>query len=186
MKRILGVLIVLTGVGCAQVRGNESSKAPEPDKELPRSQTVLLCHLESVSWDPATDELSWVISARDVTAPENQPPLRQKYTIHVDTAVMSVNGEGRHFDADEAKRVGTLMDLISTYTVESTAWWAKGLGEKITGGEDAPSPSKAPAKHGDDKPTPAPSPALKGQAVRVSFPLPETSQSAQSPQRPRN
>ena len=186
MKSALFVLIFLTGVGCAQVSGNESSKATEPDKELPRSQTVLLCHLESVSWDPGTDELSWVISARDVSAPESQPPLRQKYTIHVDTAVMSVNGEGRHFDADEAKRVGTLMDLISTYTVESTAWWAKGLGEKITGGEDAPSPSKAPAKHGDDKPTPPATPSLKGQAVRVSLPLPDANQLAQSPQRAHN
>jgi len=178
MKSFLGVMIFLAGIGSAQVNGNDDSKVPDPGKEQQRSGTVLLCRLESVSWNPGTEELSWVISARDVSASEDQPTARQKYTIHVDTAIMSFNGEGRRFDSEEAQRVGELMNLISTYTVESTAWWAKGLGEKVNRTEDPPSQNKGPDKPGENKPKPTPS--LKAPAIPVSVPIPEARRWAQS------
>jgi hypothetical protein len=96
----------------------------------------------------------------------------------VDTAIMSFNGEGRRFDSEEAQRVGELMNLISTYTVESTAWWAKGMGEKVDRSEDPPTQNKAPDKPSEAKPKAAP--ALKAPAIPVSVPMPEAKRWAQS------
>jgi hypothetical protein len=172
MKCLLN-LVLFAGVGCcAQVSENGPSIAAGPNKVQPQTGTVLLCKLESVTWNPQTEELSWVISMRDIGAGTDQPAARKNYTIHLDTAVMSSNGEGRRFDADEAQQVSRLMEVISAYTVESTVWWSKGLGEKINGNEGIPAPDKEPDKPKTDQPKPVPVP--RGPTVRVAAPLAET------------
>jgi hypothetical protein len=155
MKSFLVVLIVSAGIGCAQSSSDGHIKPADLGKNPPQSgNKVLVCKLESVTWNPETEELSWVISTHDVAAAQDQPDAAEKYTIHIDTAVMNFNGEGRHFDPDEAKRVGALMDLISTYTVESTVWWAKGMGEKLNPNDTTPPQKKGSEKGTDDKSKP--------------------------------
>ena len=154
MKCFLVILIASVGIGCAQSR--EKENPAEPDKTHAEEGAVVLCRLESITWNPQTQELSWVISIRDLASDKSQPAVQQKYTIHMDAAVMSFEGEDRHFDPDEARRVGKLMDFISTYTVESTLWWSNGQGEQPNG-KDGTKPG--PKDKGTDKPKPAPPPA---------------------------
>jgi hypothetical protein len=129
-----------------------------------------LCKLESVTWNPGTEELSWVISTRDLDGGPEQPVVQERYTIHVDTAIMDFKGEGRRFDANEARQVGAIMNVISKYTVESTVWWANGEGEKLD--KDHAAPPRNPDKkepnrnkeERDREETPKPTP-------RVGVPL---------------
>jgi hypothetical protein len=160
MRCFLVVLIASAGIGCAQSSGNGRSEA-EPDKTTPQDKNVVLCRLETVTWNPQTEELSWVISMHDVTAGAEQAVVQEKYTIHIDTAVMNAKGEGRRFDPGEARQVGALMDMITAYTVESTVWWSKGLGEKLDGSEGAPTEYKERNKDKDDKPRPKPEPVVR-------------------------
>jgi hypothetical protein len=152
--------VLLAGVGCAQVGGNADSAAGKPGTSQPPAGTVLLCRLESVTWNPETEELSWVVSMRDVTSGLDQPEKRASYMIHVDTGVMSSNGEGRKFDPDEAHQVGQLMEMVNAYAVESTVWWAKGLGQKVNPKEKPP--SQQPDKPKGDQTKPSDAPPLRG------------------------
>ncbi len=99
--------------------------------------------LESVNWDPVKKELTWIVS-NGKKAHDGKYLTGQKvtYRIDMDDATMSFNGETRRFSRQEASSVTSLMSLISTYAVESTIWWEKGMGEKVSGGEkvrfDAP------------------------------------------------
>jgi hypothetical protein len=129
MKCFLITLIVSAGIGCAQTSANGAS-AVTPDNNTPSEKKVVLCRLESLTWNPQTEELTWVVSLRDADASDDQAAVQQKFSIHVDTAVMNFNGEERHFDPAEAKQVSALMDLISAYTVESTVWWSNGPDDK--------------------------------------------------------
>jgi hypothetical protein len=54
---------------------------------------------------------------------------------------MEFGGEARSFDSTEAHHVRNLMDLISTYAVESTVWWDHPDGPE-SDGQPAPAPKK--------------------------------------------
>src|SRR5262245_16284428 len=118
MRCFLVVLMTTVGIGCAQTNGKDPTKREEPQI----GDAVVLCKLELVTWNPETEELSWVISMRDFSVGAAQTATQTKYTIHLDTAVMDANGEGRRFDTSEAQKVSALMDVIGAYTVESTVW----------------------------------------------------------------
>ena len=92
--------------------------------------------LESVNWDPVKKELTWVVSnGSQPSGGKYQAGQKTTYYINMDEATMTFNGETRRFSRQEATSVNSLMSLISTYAVESTIWWEKGMGEKVTGGE---------------------------------------------------
>lgn len=92
--------------------------------------------LESVNWDPVKKELTWVVSnGSQAGGGKYQAGQKTTYYINMDEATMTFNGETRRFSRQEASSVSSLMSLISTYAVESTIWWEKGMGEKVTGGE---------------------------------------------------
>jgi hypothetical protein len=161
MKRLLLVAFVFAGIGCAQ-SSNGSSGHPEAAKpgDTPRQDGLLIvCKLETVTWNPETEELSWVVSMRSLNGGTDAPATQEKYTVHIDTAIMNSSGEGRRFDASEAKQVGELMDLISTYAVESTVWWTKGMGEKVDGTETPSTQTPSPQTKERDKKNVDPAPA---------------------------
>jgi len=178
MKSFLMSFALFVGMACAQVATNQSSPtnkpdAPKPDAgqtgtAQPPDGTVLLCKLEGVNWNPETQELSWVISMRKVNAGPDEPEQRSSYTIHLDTAVMNSNGEGRRFDADQAQKVSQLMEVLNAYAVQSTVWWSQGLGEKVNGKEAAPSQKQDPLKKVDQ---PKAQPLLRGPAAALPVPV---------------
>ena len=82
--------------------------------------------LESVSWNPVSGELTWVVSKHtpDTTS-------KDSYLIRINDALMKFEDERRGFDPEEARVVHKLLDLLSRYAVESTIWWEEGQGIKM-------------------------------------------------------
>jgi hypothetical protein len=87
--------------------------------------------LETVTWNPTTRELTWVVSEGNTSTGTYLSLTRATYLIHLDAAVMQFNGEGRRFSQEEAQNVQTFMDVLSEYAIRSTIWWELGQGEKI-------------------------------------------------------
>lgn len=104
--------------------------------------------LESVTWNPVKNELTWVVSSGEKPAQgEYRPDKQQTYVIDMDAATMMFNGETRRFSRQEAANVRSLMAAISTYAVESTVWWEQGHGQRVTGGERvSTSPPSPPSR----------------------------------------
>jgi hypothetical protein len=179
MKSSLIALIVFSGIGCAQ-DGSGSPRPPavKPAEPQPPVATGLVRRLEAVTWNPVSAELTWVVSVGDITGGVFQPSGKENYTIHTDAATMNFHGEGRRFDPDEARRVRILMDMISTYAVESTVWWDHGEGAKMDG-QVVPLPEGKDGNRGKDdkeekpKPTPKSSPVLlHGPVAEANAPQP--------------
>jgi hypothetical protein len=167
VKTFLLAMLVFTSLGKAQ--GNGASKeqptpeaAPSPQKPV----KVVFRRLESVSWNPVSAELTWMLSVWDPAISTEQPAGQERYVIHLDKAVMEFKEESRGFDTDEAKRVRSLMDLISRYALESTVWWGRGGGTPDDHGNSAPqerdrsNPKDSPDGGGDQT-----NPALKGTPI---------------------
>src|SRR5579885_1542253 len=115
MKQVLISLVITAALGSAQ----DSSSG----------KSTIIKKLETVTWNPATAELSWVLSVWDPSFSQEQPKAQETYTIHVDNAMMNFEGEGRQFDSEAALRMEVLMDIVSSYIIDSTAWWARGSSE---------------------------------------------------------
>jgi hypothetical protein len=106
----------------------------------------------------------------------------EHYVIHVDAAVMEFNGEARAFDPAEAKHVRVLMDMISTYSVESTVWWDRGSSSDPDGkvipvpkDKDATgTKGKDGAKPENPKAIPKPAPAMLHGPVALETPAKQT------------
>jgi hypothetical protein len=148
----LAALMVVAALGCAEDKGvgshPESDQPGETHQE--RGANPKLRRLESVTWNPVSDELTWVVSTGDKAAGPYQPAVKETYHIQMDSATMTVSGEGRHFSQEEAENVQVLMDLLSKYAIDSTIWWEAGQGDKLDG-EGNPLPGN---KNGDKKPAP--------------------------------
>ena len=153
MRRLLVVITMCAGLGWTQGNNSDLSKPGES----PRSQesSVVMCKLETVTWNPEKAELTWVISIGDAGTGKEHPQVTETYTIHLDTATMNFKGEARRFSQDEAQQVAKLMDVLGTYTVESTVWWSEGMGEKIDGTTGSKPDPKPQDNKKDDKSTPA-------------------------------
>jgi hypothetical protein len=152
MRRFLIVPIISVIAAYAQTNGSTRPEAAGSGKIPEKEGETVLCTLESITWNPETAELSWVVSISGIA--QAHPTVQEKYTIHVDKATMDFRGEARRFDPDEARQVAKLMDLISTYTIESTVWWAKGFGAKVDGTEGKQPPAKEPDHKKDEKGVP--------------------------------
>jgi hypothetical protein len=170
----VAALIGVAAMGCAQERDAGSGLRSETRNE--RHETpgggAVLRRLEAVTWNPVTDELTWVVSAGSKSTGAYQPGATDTYLIHLGSATMRFKGEGRHFSEDEAERVYLLMDIISRYAVESTVWWEAGQSEK---GKPVPDPKR------EDNKKPSPSvgrPGVTTAKSHWSAPPPANSESA--------
>ncbi len=169
---------LMVATACAAQTPGTTSQKPGTSKAAPDSSKpdkpganggveVRLRRLESITWNPVTQELTWVLSTGELNGNSYSPTKRQSYVMHMDAATMSVQGEDRHFDPDEADQVSKVMDLICRYALESTLWWEHGGGEKAEPGTKTADP--APAKKGDtDKSRQTFPPGM----LRGSLPLP--------------
>jgi hypothetical protein len=175
VKTLLLATLLFTSLGKAQGNGGTAEKppsepAPAPEKSTPAPEKpvkVVFRRLESVSWNPVRAELTWMLSVWDPTISTEQPAGQERYVIHLDKAVMEFQEEARGFDNDEAKRVRSLMDLISRYALESTVWWGRGggtpedhHGDSSPQDRDRLNPKEAP-DGGQDQPKPE----LKGTPI---------------------
>jgi hypothetical protein len=140
-------------------------KPDEPQEQ--KGKPAKLRRLESVTWNPVTEELTWVISSGDRKTGGYEAGAGDTYKIHMDAAIMRFEGEGRRFSSDEADQVHKLMDVLSRYAIESTIWWEHGEGEKLND-DGNPTPGKKVDK---DKPGKKPAPAApRGSVATVSTP----------------
>jgi hypothetical protein len=130
--------------------------------------------LETVTWNPTTCELTWVVSEGNTSAGAYLPLARETYLVHVDAAVMQFNGEGRRFSQEEAQHVHTFMDILSQYAIGSTIWWELGQGEKV---EEQKNPSP-PSEKNKTPPDPA---NLRERHVRLGRPADALLESKVSP-----
>jgi hypothetical protein len=154
-----------------QLGAKPAEKQPgssKPADKQPGDPKPLVRRLEAVTWNPVRSELTWMVTAWDFETSAREPAARERYTMHLDAAVMEADGELRRFDTTEARRVRILMDVISTYAVESTVWWDSGADASLDG-QVIPLPdddkSKKPAtgpgegkanREKEEKPKPAP------------------------------
>jgi hypothetical protein len=166
MKSVFVILVAFLSLGYAQQgeanRGGAGAKPPEkqPGKQLEKQpekqaektpEKTYVRRLEAVTWNPVRAELTWLVSVWDVQSGDRSLVAKERYTVHPDDAVMESDGEFRKFDAGEAKRLRVLMDVISTYAVESTVWWDYGPDAK-TDTQVIPLPDDgAGAKGGADR-----------------------------------
>jgi hypothetical protein len=138
---IAPIALTLAAYGQEGLKVQPQPKAPPPGQAETQRATPVVRRLESITWNPVTGELSWVVASWDSLEIGEQPTSRDTYSMAIDRAIMKFHGEDRKFDPVEAKHVRSLMDLLSVYAVESTVWWDQGKGEKTT---DAPPSNKEP------------------------------------------
>lgn len=142
-------LLAMVAAGAEQQPGVAAEKpgvAPATPKS-PNTDTkpqVRLRRLESFTWNPVTQEFTWVLSTGDLNSNGYTPNKQETYVIHMDAATMKVGSEDRHFDPQEAEQVGKVMDLICRYALESTIWWENGGGTK-TDHPATPQPGAKPS-----------------------------------------
>ena len=146
----------------------ESSKPGQPDAS--HGVEVRLRRLESVTWNPVTQELTWVLSSGDLGSGGYSATKQESYVIRMDTATMKFQGADRPFDPKEAEQVGKLMDLICRYALESTIWWEHGGSEKPDS-QTAPDP-KTPNPNTKDKGNTDKSRKVPPGMLRGSAPMP--------------
>lgn len=139
MKSFVVTLVAMAGIACAQDSGSSQQKPAEPGAKESAKGPPVVCRLESVTWNPVRSEMTWLVSIWD-QADSERPLSLERYAIHLDAAVMEFNGESRAFDPVEAKHVRVLMDMISTYSVQSTVWWDHG-GASEPDGQVIPAPN---------------------------------------------
>ena len=134
-------LTVFAALGWGQQDpGSKAAGTPTQPDAPPADSRVR--RLEAVTWNPVTDELSWVVSTGVKSAGSYQPGATETYSIQLESASMKFHDEIRSFDADEAERVHTLLDILSRYAVESTVWWEAGFGKKPENESPAPARNK--------------------------------------------
>jgi len=165
-------LLVLTMAsipGFAQGGGNPQGEGVKPDEPKTQKGKTKLRRLESVTWNPVTEELTWVISSGDKKTGSYEPGHGATYKIHMDAAIMGFEGEDRRFSSEEAEQVHKLMDVISRYAIESTIWWEQGEGERLDkDGNPAPGSKKVDKEKPGRKPAPTP---VRGDVATVSSPV---------------
>jgi hypothetical protein len=173
MRSSLIAFAVFAIAGTTQDNGKSRPEAASPGTTQPPGDATLVGRLEAVTWNPTTAQLSWVVSIWDPARSVEQPAAKKNYTIQIDKALMEFDGEGRRFDKEEARQVRILMDMISTYAVESTVWWDNGEGEKVDD-KVAPAPDrKEPDKGNKTKPDSKPARVVLRGPVAAAQPLPQ-------------
>ena len=132
--------------------GPHADRTQPDSRQDPKARPSKLRRLESVTWNPVTEELTWVVSSGDKSGGTYEAGGKETYNIHMDAAIMGFEGERRRFSSEEAEQVHRLMDLISKYAVESTIWWEHGEGEKLDEHNNPVPGSKGKTGGDPDKP----------------------------------
>ena len=104
------------------------------------SPAAKIKRLASVTWDPQTGKLSWVVQTGTEGTGSFASSSEEHFEIAPKEATMTSAGQQRGFTNQEAEWLGNLLHALSTYCVASTIWWYRA--------ENPPSP--------DGKPTTAP------------------------------
>ena len=154
----LAALILVAGTVSAQ-SGDAASTGKSETGDGPQSTpgtTQQLRRIEAVTWNPVTDELTWVVSAGVRSSASYKPESSITYLIHLGSATMVFNGEKRRFGADEADNVRILIDVLGRYAAESTIWWEAGMGQKV----DDANPGTGQEGEKETKPQSKPKPSL--------------------------
>jgi hypothetical protein len=158
MMALVGLAAAASAQGRRTVPGLTAEARPE-SQESQGAETVLR-RLESVTWNPESDELAWVVSAGTNVTGHYVPAATETYAIHLESATMRFKGEVRRFDDLEAQNVHKLMDIIVRYAVESTIWWDAGKGEKLDSNGNP-----IPGQKEEDKKKPYPSVRISDVAI---------------------
>lgn len=130
--------------------------------------------LETVTWNPGEHKLTWVVVDGSVADKGKfQGSKKTTYSIRMDEAMMSLEGEDRRFSKSEAVSVHRLMDMVSKYAAESTVWWEAGEGEPVQKGGSPVDRKDEDSGAGDiDKLVPrrkhTPTERDKGKIIRIS------------------
>jgi len=130
--------------------------------------TQQLRRIEAVTWNPVTDELTWVVSAGERSSGSYKPESSMTYLIHLGSATMVFNGERRGFGAAEADNVRILIDVLGRYAAESTVWWEAGMGQKL----DDTNPG--PGQKGEKETKPQPKPSVTPPGIPLVVRTPES------------
>ncbi|MEB2361577.1 MAG: hypothetical protein OZ929_09570 [Bryobacterales bacterium] len=142
LLRAATCMTVIFALGCA-------ARAQDEKKTEAR-------RLESVTWNSMEHKLTWVIATGEKRGKQPFKSIsHQTYTIQMDKAVMTFEGQQRKFSPQEAVTVHRILDLISKYAVDSTVWWDAGQGIPLDkDGEPRPDfktdpeiPKAEPVKH---------------------------------------
>ena len=166
----LAALILVAGTVSAQ-SGDRASAGKSETGDRPEStpgMTQQLRRIEAVTWNPVTDELTWVVSAGVSSSGSYKPESSMTYLIHLGSATMMFNGERRRFGTDEADNVRILIDVLGRYAAESTIWWEAGMGQKF---DDA---DPGPGQKGEKETKPQPKPSLKPPGIPLVVKTPES------------
>src|SRR4051812_47913443 len=94
-------LVTLIGVAAAGLAQDGADARPKSQaREGPQHKpggVIRLRRLESVTWDPVADELTWVVSAGTRSGGVYQPGTTETYLIHPESATMRYKDEARRF-----------------------------------------------------------------------------------------
>jgi hypothetical protein len=131
--------------------------------------------LSSVTWNLESHKLVWVVQKGTQQDGKFLTSKEDSYEITPDEAVMSYLQEKRGFTEDEATSLHRLLDVLSLYCAESTAWWDGGQGVpldlngKPTGpGKNPGDPEKSVKPRKVDGPQhPAPKRRPRGELIAV-------------------
>jgi hypothetical protein len=110
------------------------------------SKSAEVRRLGSVTWDLDSHKLIWVVQKGTAHNGKFSPVAEDRYEITPDDAVMSYLDEKRAFTEDEATSLHHLLDVLSMYCAESTAWWDDGQGVPIDSSGKPAGPGKKPEK----------------------------------------
>ena len=166
----LATWILVAGMVSAQ-SGDAASAGKSETRDGPQSTpgtTQQLRRIEAVTWNPVTDELTWVVSSGVRSSGSYKPESSMTYLIHLGSATMVFNGERRRFGADEADNVRILIDVLGRYAAESTVWWEAGMGQKL---DDA---DPGPGQKGEKETKPQPKPSLNTPGIPLVVRTPES------------
>jgi hypothetical protein len=125
---VAGLLLGLAGMAAGQDAKGQEGKGQDPNKSARR--------LETITWNPVDHKLTWTVTKGTLDSGKFQSKEKTTYEINMDSATMTLNGEGRRFSKREAVSVHALMDLVAKYAAESTMWWDAGHGDPVDGSGD--------------------------------------------------
>src|SRR5262245_48578878 len=95
----VAALIGVAAMGCAQER--EAGSGLKGGTHNERHETpgggAVLRRLEAVTWNPVTDELTWVVSAGSKSTGAYRPGATDTYVIHLESATMRFKDKDRRF-----------------------------------------------------------------------------------------
>jgi hypothetical protein len=126
---LLGLVVPCVGQEAAKAPGEQGGKV-DSSPGAP-ADAAKMRRLETVTWNPVSEELTWVVSLGNGDRGSYSPGEKKSYVIRIPRATMTFGGETRGFSKQEADHVQVLIDVISRYAIESTLWWEHGQGVKL-------------------------------------------------------